>query len=538
MARDTDETSSAADQAALRQRVAAGGAARAATTEPNRPGPATSSPGRHPAGIGLPLKLLILTSAFVMLAEVLIFVPSIANFRASWLMDRLTAAHLASLAAEAVPGGAVPEMLRAELLNTALVQSVAVKRKDQRRLVLPPDQDMKIDASFDLRPMWAGPLDMLWVRAGLIGDALGVFLAPKDRVIRVTGQPTNAGNASTSTLPYAASDFVEIVLTETPLRAAMIGFGLNILALSIIISIITAALVYIALSSLLVRPMLRLSRNMIRFSENPEDADRIIAPSARTDEIGIAERELAHMQRELTQLLQQKNRLAQLGLAVAKINHDLRNMLASAQLMSDRLAALPEPQVQRFSPKLIASLDRAISFCNDTLKFGRAEEAAPRRDLFDVRALVEEVGDGLALPREGLAWTMEIEPGLRIDADRDHLYRILNNLARNAIQALESGTRPGSALQYPLGEITIKAVRDGRRVYVELRDNGPGVPERARANLFQAFKGGARKGGSGLGLAIAAELVAAHGGRLSHEINGSTGAIFRFDVPDRGTGAA
>ena len=61
------------------------------------------------------------------------------------------------------------------------------------------------------------------------------------------------------------------------------------------------------------------------------------------DEIGTAERELAAMQTELASMLHQKNRLAALGLAVSKINHDLRNLLASAQLFSDRLANLPDP---------------------------------------------------------------------------------------------------------------------------------------------------------------------------------------------------
>ncbi len=486
-----------------------------------------STSSRQPTRIGLPLKLLMLTSIFVMLAEVLIFVPSIANFRATWLADRLMAAHLASLAAEAVPGGAVPDSLRAELLNTAKVQSVAVKRNNQRRMVLPPEDEMKVDESFDFRPMWKNTIELFGARANLIGDALGVFLAPQNRLIRVIGHPDTGAATLDTANRFAASDFVEIVLSEAALRDAMVKFALNILLLSIIISIITAALVYFALSSLLVRPMMRLSQNMIHFSENPEDASRIIVPSARTDEVGIAERELARMQRELTQVLQQKNRLAQLGLAVAKINHDLRNMLSSAQLMSDRLAALPDPAVQRFSPKLIASLDRAISFCNETLKFGRSQEAAPRRELFALRPLANEVADGLSLPRADLAWVVDIAPDLRIYADRDQTYRLLNNLLRNAVQAIESAGRPD-------GTVGITATREGRRVHVAVHDNGPGVPERARANLFQAFKGGVRKGGSGLGLAIAAELVAAHGGRLRHEQpEGRRGAIFRFDVPDR-----
>lgn len=472
-------------------------------------------------GLGLPAKLLLLTSAFVMMAEVLIFVPSVANYRVSWLSDRLTAAQVASLAADAVPGGDVPLKVRAELLRTAQVKAVAVRRDGRRRLILPADEPMMIDAHYDLRAQEEGFFGGIAARLGLIGDALATFLYGDDRTIRVMG-PVGDN----------PEDFIEIVIPEMPLKKVMVRYGLNILGLSIMISLITAALVYLALSYLLVQPMMRITRNMVRFSANPEDPERIITPSARNDEIGVAERELARMQRELSQLFLQKSRLAQLGLAVSKINHDLRNMLANAQLISDRLTAIPDPTVQRFAPKLIASLDRAIAFCNDSLKFGRAEEAAPRRELMRLRPMIEEVGDGLGLPREGaVEWRIDIDEALRIDADRDHLFRIMSNLVRNAVQAIE-----GQEDRTEAGLVQVRAWRDGRKVSIEVRDDGPGVPMKARENLFRAFQGGARKGGTGLGLAIAAELVAAHGGRLML-LDAEKGAAFLIELPDRSTHA-
>jgi signal transduction histidine kinase len=472
-------------------------------------------------GLGLPAKLLLLTAGFVMLAEVLIFVPSVANYRVSWLSDRLTAAQVASLAAEAVPGGDVPLKVRAELLRTAQVKAVAVRRDGRRRLVLPAGEPMVIDALYDLRPTDEGFFGGIAQRMGLIGDALATFIYGDTRTIRVIG-PVGDN----------PQDFIEIVIPEMPLKKVMVRYGLNILGLSIMISLITAALVYLALSYLLVQPMMRITRNMVNFSQNPEDPERIIAPSGRNDEIGVAERELAHMQRELSQLFLQKNRLAQLGLAVSKINHDLRNMLANAQLISDRLTAIPDATVQRFAPKLIASLDRAINFCNDSLKFGRAEEAAPRRELLRLRPMVDEVADGLGLPRDdAIEWIVEMEDTLRIDADREHLFRVLSNLVRNAVQAIE-GQEPEDRTGF--GRITVRAWRDGRRVSLEVRDNGPGVPPKARENLFRAFQGGTRKGGTGLGLAIAAELMAAHGGRLQL-LDTDEGAAFLIELPDRST---
>ncbi|MCC7251069.1 HAMP domain-containing sensor histidine kinase [Hyphomicrobium sp.] len=466
--------------------------------------------------IGLPAKLLLLTAVFVMLAEILIFLPSIANYRISWLNDRLTAANVAALAAEAVPGRNVPPALRNELTRTALVRAIAIRRGGARRLVLPPVTEISIDEHFDLRQ----PADLtmgqdLALRLSQIGDAIALFFAPDDRVIRIVGY-----------LGPRYDDVIEVVLPEEPLKRAMVSYGMNIVYLSIMISLITAALVYFAISALLVRPMMRLSRNMLHFGENPEDASRIITPSGRADEIGTAERELAHMQRQLTQALNQKNRLAPLGLAVSKISHDLRNMLANAQLISDRLTAIPDPTVQQFAPKLIASLDRALNFCNSSLRFGRAEEAAPRRELMRLKPLLEEVAEGLDLPREGkIAWTVDVDDQLLIDADHEHLFRVLSNLTRNAMQAIESQAgRPG--------EIRVKAWRDGRKVFIEMSDDGPGVPANAREHLFRPFQASTRKDGSGLGLAIASELVGVHGGKLEL-LDTPIGATFLIELPDR-----
>ncbi|MGI8724736.1 MAG: sensor histidine kinase [Methyloceanibacter sp.] len=457
---------------------------------------------RHP---GLSAKLLLLTLLFVMLAEVLVFVPSVSNFRRQWLEERLAAAQIASLAAEAAPGGQLPKSLRDEVLTNAMVKAIAVKRADSRQLIIEMDMPAEIHASYDLR-------GASWL--SLIADALLVYVTPEDRVIRVVGEPG-----------FNEGEFIEVVMGEAPLKAAMIRYGLDILALSILISIITAALVYLALNALLVKPMTQLTRNIVRFSERPEDPTRIITPSSRRDEIGTAERELSSMQRDLAATLGQKTRLAALGLAVSKISHDLRNMLSSAQLLSDRLSTVKDPTVQRLVPKLIASLDRAIRLCAQTLDYGQAQEIPPRRERFALAPLVGEVGDSLGLPRPGaIEWMIEVDHALEADADRDHLFRILINLCRNAVQALDS--EEGRS-----GEIVVRATRQGTVTMIEIADTGPGVPERAKAHLFEAFQTVARKDGTGLGLAIAAELVQAHGGQIELARN-EGGATFRVTIPD------
>jgi signal transduction histidine kinase len=322
-------------------------------------------------------------------------------------------------------------------------------------------------------------------------------------------------------------DFVEIVLDQRPLRAAMLEFSRNILVLSLIISGITASLVYFALQWVIVRPVRRLSGNIAAFASNPEDASRVIRPSDRGDEIGVAEQALAQMEAALADELRQKRRLAELGLAVSKINHELRNMLTTAQLMIDRLERVSDDTVQRVAPRLVATLDRAIVFCESTLAYGRARERLPQRRLIPVGPLVDELADltGLA-PGAGIGFKAHVPPDLMVDADPDQLSRVLVNLVRNAVQALsQAGATEGTP------RIAVTAARKGSVVTITIEDNGPGVPDRMKTNLFTAFQGTAR-GGAGLGLAIAAELVRLHGGTIALDDQG-TGACFRIDIPDR-----
>ena len=456
---------------------------------------------------GLSGKVLVMTILFVMLGEVLIFLPSIANFRIQWLKGRVAQAEIAALAAAAAPDRILSPDLRTEILKGAGVLVVSLTRGETRKLMLRSETDHMIDASYDLR-------DVAWLPA--ITDAFAVMLEPSDRVIGVTDKP-----------PNMSGDMIEVALFEKPLREAMVRFGINVFLLSVVLSVIVAGLVYLALNLVLIRPIKRLTRNMMAFAENPEDRSRIIVPTNRRDEIGLAERELSAMQSDLATMLQQKSRLAALGLAVAKVSHDLRNMLSSAHIISDRLAMAEDPTVKRFAPKLIISLDRAISFLTATLKFGRAEEAPPMRERLPLKDIAEEVIEAAALQASSrVVLFNHVPPGLLIDADREHLIRVLTNLLRNAVQALETAD---PAVE---GRVIVSSWREGAVVVVEVKDNGPGIPERVRPRLFEAFQSAAKPGGVGLGLAIAAELIRAHGGEIRLQSTGPEGTVFHVTLPD------
>ena len=477
-------------------------------TQDNAPADAPK-PGQERVGLrlGLSGKLLVLTILFVMISEALIYVPSIANFRLSWLNDRLAAAHTAALVLDAAPSGMVPESLARQILGSVGARALAMKMGTQRRLLAVSDMPPQIHHDIDMR-------NVSWFRA--VFDAFDTLICEDKDVMRVVGPAPMGG------------DFIEIVMDEAPLRQAMLRFTFNLLLLSLAISGITATLVYLALHYLLVRPMRRITANMMRFRDDPENPARVIAVSRRQDEVGLAERELAGMQRDLASMLQQKSHLAALGLAVSKINHDLRNLLTSAQLFSEGLSSLPDPRVQRFAPKLMRALERAIAFCESTLSYGRAQEPPPDRKPVDVEALVEEVHETLALAESRIAWIAAIERGLIVDADPDQLLRVLLNLARNAVQALETRAPNDPARD----QVRITGRREGAVAVIEVSDTGPGFPVRAREHLFEAFQSTARSGGTGLGLAIAAELVRAHGGEIKL-VEGTIGATFRLTIPDR-----
>ncbi|HUZ91773.1 MAG TPA: HAMP domain-containing sensor histidine kinase, partial [Methylocella sp.] len=260
---------------------------------------------------------------------------------------------------------------------------------------------------------------------------------------------------------------------------------------------------------------------------------RVIVPSCGNHEIAYAEEELAIMQDSLARELNQKKHLAALGLAVAKINHDMRNMLASAQLLSDRLGNVDDPLAQRLAPKLVATLDRAIRFCQATLTYGRAVDDPPKLSRFLLRVLVTEVMEmvGLEAPGE-IAFINAAPEDFVIVADREQMFRVLMNLIRNGVEALES---PMMEPRRP-ARIRVQGGLNNGEAVIEVSDTGPGMPASARAQLFTPFNSG-RAGGSGLGLVISADLVRGHGGSimLVDDANEEgSGAKFRITLPQPG----
>ncbi|APZ53355.1 sensor histidine kinase [Salipiger abyssi] len=448
-------------------------------------------------------RFLILTTVFVMLAEVLIFVPSVARFREDYLFDRLERAQIASLALLA--DDMIDPDLERELLANAEVYNVALQRNATRELMLSSPMPGAVSQSYDLRK--AGPLI-------LMRDAIARLVDPAPRLIRVIGYPSRE-----------AGQLIEVTMDSMPLRDAMLEYGLRILLLSAVISVITALLLFLAVRRLLVKPIKGVVAEMRRFSEAPEDARRIIRPSAGVLELREAEEALKSLETQLSASLRQKERLAQLGGAVARVSHDLRNILTSAQLFTDRIEMSEDPSVKRMAPKLVGSITRAVSLCENTLAFGKAEEPAPVLTQFNLAELVNEVleAERLAIDDHDLSLSEDIPGSLQMRGDPEQIYRVISNLVRNARQAITGSGEPG--------EISVAARVEDDAWVIEVTDTGPGLPPKARDHLFQPFQGGVRKGGAGLGLAIVAELVRNHGGTLRLARSDDAGTCFEIRLP-------
>jgi signal transduction histidine kinase len=450
-------------------------------------------------------RFLLLTIVFVMLAEVMIFVPSVARFRQDYLQARLERGQLASLAVLANADQMVNPALKKELLENAGVMNVVLRRNEVRELVLSSPMPVAVEATYDLRD--ASPIV-------LIRDAVMILFDADDRVIRVIGTPVKKAGLQ-----------IEVTLHTTEMRTAMLDYGYSVFLLSLIISVITSALLFFAVRWFLVLPIRRVVGHITAFKDAPQDLAKIIEPSAGITELFQAEQALMAMQIELSKALKQKDRLAILGGAVAKISHDLRNMLTTAQLLADRMEMSKDPAVKRTTPKLVSSLSRAIKLCESTLKFGKAEEPSPVLVDFPLQPLVEDVVESESLPIEGdtISYALAIPDGMRVRADAEQIFRVLSNLIRNAQQAVVATKKPGT--------ISVTATVDANFWSIEVRDTGPGLPTRAQAHLFEAFEGGARQGGSGLGLAIASELVRGHGGTLELVETNENGTCFRICLP-------
>ena len=460
--------------------------------------------GGHSIRGGLSTQLLLLTALFVLVMQVLVYVPGVASFRQNYLAERLAAAELAALALEAAPGRRIPAGLEQDLLQTAGVIAIVMKRADSS-LVLGLDlMPESSDADYDMRDPSL---------ATLITDAFDTLQYDGDRVIRVVGMPV-----------VEANKWVEITLDEMALYEAMSTYSSNMLLLSLFVSLMTGALVYFSLAWLIVRPMQRIKNSIVAFRRSPEDMNARHKAGRRRDEIGIMGRELARMQSDLRLSLIQRTKLAHLGEAMSKVNHDMRNILTTAQLACEVIEQkATDPSVEKSTKRLVSAMDRAVNLCDSTLNYSHEDELILSKTTINLFEMIDDVGESLGINAGAFTFDNLVDPVFTIHADVSQIYRVFLNLARNAMEA-----------QGYDGTLRVEAKRDRKGIsHITFSDRGPGLPEQALENLFKPFLGGARSGGTGLGLAICKELVVAHDGMITLEKSDDQGSVFVVCLPKK-----
>ena len=455
---------------------------------------ASAGPPRVRPRQSLSGRLWLIATFAVLLSEIVVFLPYIAHERSAWLTGRLEDASIAALAAS---GAAADMGKRDDLLRLAGSEVIRLTAADGA-VVTVGNTAMPADATIDLRAE---------ALPGRIRRALQAIVLRRDRLIHVIGDSPFR--------PYATA---EIWSNERELNDALRHFTGDFAILAALIAGVTGGLVYLAVLLLLVRPMRRITGSIAAFRADPErttplDPDEVtVLPN---DEISVASRELAAMQHELRAALWRNARLAALGTMVAKVSHDLRGILTPALMTAERLQLNPDPRVRRSGEMLAQVVDRATDLVRRTLDYAR--EGPPPLQLAPValEPLVNEAAETVRPHGSSLHLQNGIDPKTLVRADRNQLFRVLTNLMRNAAEA---GAR----------NVRVSAHHNSPTCSIEFADDGPGLPEPVRADLFRPFAGSRRRGGTGLGLAIVRDLMVAHGGEIELLDTSATGTTFRL----------
>lgn len=452
-------------------------------------------------------RLVWFTLAVMAGTELLLFLPAMQAARRSWLDDRIVAAQIAVQTLPSVispglraglPPGVLPDRAtREELLRLAGVVSIRLQEPGRPMVVLAPVGQVHAPALLDLRTesAWSG-----------LGATLAALTRTGDRLLLVVAPS-----------PKRPRAVVSVVLHEGALDDHLKRAAASVALHGLAVAVPTGVLVYVALLMLLVRPMRRLTDSIAAFRADPERTaplDDSRTSPATGDEIAVAGRELAAMQRELRTALWRNARLAALGTAVAKVSHDLRGILSPALLTAERLQGSADPVVRRTGDTVARTVERATELVKSTLEFAGEMPAAPRENVA-LGEVVEQVAAEIRASHPGLSVVIDVAPAVHIHADRTGLLRAFANLVRNAAEA-------------GAGRVSVSARAEADLVVVTIADDGPGLPDVVRRSLFMPFVTSGKPGGTGLGLAITRDLVRAQGGDVGLVLSTPDGTAFRL----------
>ena len=454
------------------------------------------------------VRLLLLITLSVFITEIMVFIPSIANMQSSWLDDHHQSAKAISMILASTPDPVLSQNLQKNVLIATDALAISIIKGKQRYDFAVSPHLKKVNEVIDL-PDYSETKALL--------DSLSTLYFGGDNILLVRG-------------PIDGTDiYLEVTVADKNLREAMVQFSWHFVVISLTIAIVAATMIYFIVHELLVRPLQNIYTNMLDFVIEPHNPSRILVPEPRYDEVGITQKRISVIESELQKSYARQKHLANLGLAVSKINHDMRNILASAQLMSDHLADAKDPMVKKIAPKLIKAIDRAVTYSQTVITYGRTQEPTPNRQHLLLHKLIDDVFESLTLPgSDKVEFINDVPVDITVDADDEELHRVITNLCRNGVQAMverEDGSNNKN-----------KLIIHGRRLdhttIIDVTDTGPGLPAKAKQHLFSPFQGSTSKNGTGLGLTICEELIHAHGGTIKLIDDDEGGAHFEIRIPD------
>ena len=321
--------------------------------------------------------------------------------------------------------------------------------------------------------------------------------------------------------------------TARSLNAEMFSLIMEALALGLIISVLLSFL----LSKTMVDPLQRLTDGIEQVAQGDFSRKLEITSS---DEIGQLTESFNAMAQQLeTNIAELEKAEQQRKDFVANVSHELRtpltNIKSYAETLADGVGELPAEMEQRFLGVILNESDRMTHILQDLLTLSRFDSGRSelRLTAFPFAKAVDDTYQAVLMDAQNHAHTVELrlpEHLPQVRADRERIMQVMMNIVSNAIKYTPDG-----------GRIVLSAGQTGNQVWMEVDDNGIGIPKGDRGRIFERFyrvdKARSRQsGGTGLGLSIAQEIMKQHEGRLYLVDKSEPGLTIRMELPIRGPG--
>jgi signal transduction histidine kinase len=344
----------------------------------------------------------------------------------------------------------------------------------------------------------------------------------KPEEILLGGQRFFAGSI---TLPPAGTQAVTLTVLKSYDAAILFLHDVNRLLLGVgIVALIAGSLLMFVISDTFTRPLSRLATGVVALEKGDFSYPLNLHRRDEIGELTVAFDAMRKGLKESQQHLLQSERLATIGRMASTISHDLRHplttVLAYAELLSE--GNLDDEQRAEMYRQIRSSVNNMAELIASLLEFSKAQEAL-QLSYGDCVDTIQDTIRAVKLKPEfrRVQLTLLHEGPTQGWFDFAKLGRAFSNLLRNACEAVT----PDS------GRVSVVALGANNHVEISVSDNGSGIPEKIRDDVFQPFVTYGKADGTGLGLAVVQKIVLDHGGQVAVESTGSQGTTFKLTLP-------